>query len=367
MHDNEGEYSSGGGVISIVRARAAGGGGEGRSGRGAPGGKRTGQEGFGGGDQGGEREAGQGEEEGRAGGGDGDGDDQALSALARRAVSFWLCTCLCHSVILEPHPAPGRPPAYQVRCRTTGGSQGCNWCTERVRRGRVHYQNWPMAHVPAVDLGAGCRLHPRGLTNSPNRPSCLQGPSPDEVALLDAARQVGWELAARRRDTLELRVAEPVRQDVRQDARQGLDEVQGNGIGTQAAGLRGEEPRARGPAAAEEGVGGAAGVASAAAGKAGKAAGQRGGSGAQGAPAVGSASGGPAPGPGPAPTSAPAASSIAAAVSTSSSSTYAPTAAAAAVTVRYRVLNVLEFSSARKWVRDNCVVKHGGFASVGTL
>ncbi len=82
---------------------ARGGGGQGRSGRGAADGKRAGQEGVKGGDQGGE--AGQGEGE----------DESALAALARRAVSFWLCTCLCHSVILEPHPAPGRPPAYQVR------------------------------------------------------------------------------------------------------------------------------------------------------------------------------------------------------------------------------------------------------------
>ncbi|GLC50175.1 hypothetical protein PLESTB_000350700 [Pleodorina starrii] len=75
-------------------------------------------------------------------------DDAQLQLLARRWVSFWLGVCVCNSVVLEPHPAADRPPAYQ-------------------------------------------------------------GPSPDEVALLEASRQLGFELAARWRDTLELRVATP--------------------------------------------------------------------------------------------------------------------------------------------------------------
>ncbi|GFR47246.1 hypothetical protein Agub_g8931 [Astrephomene gubernaculifera] len=173
--------------------------------------------------------------------------EQEREVLGQRLVSFWLGVCLCHSVVLEPHPAADKPPAYQ-------------------------------------------------------------GPSPDEVALLDAARQLGFELTARRRDELELKVMSPPASEV-------PSAEPSAAVSPSASATPGSVPSAA-PAELEGSSGGSGGRG----GGGGESSGERSG--------VADVSGG-----------------IGAATAADAA---AKDNDGNALVVRYRVLNVLEFSSARK-------------------
>ena len=89
--------------------------------------------------------------------------DVTAAVLGHHVLDFWTNVCLCHSLIVE-------------RPREEGGG------------------------------GGGDAAAPAPPPPPPAQPA-YQGPSPDEVALADAARRLGFEFVARSRTTVTLRMA----------------------------------------------------------------------------------------------------------------------------------------------------------------
>ena len=127
--------------------------------------------------------------------------DEGLSAavLGHHMLDFWSNVCLCHSLIVARHESGSRGG---------GGSLGASAGEEGDAATAA------AAKVSGGDKGAEASPSPSLLlpppppitTSSPLYPA-YQGPSPDEVALADAARRLGFEFVGRSRTHITLRVS----------------------------------------------------------------------------------------------------------------------------------------------------------------
>ena len=116
------------------------------------------------------------------------GDELSAAVLGHHMLDFWSNVCLCHSLIVERHSGSG-----------SGGV------------GRSVGEEVPMTKAtsdksaaPATSLPAAPPPLPP-IDTSPLYPA-YQGPSPDEVALANAARRLGFEFVGRSRTHITLRV-----------------------------------------------------------------------------------------------------------------------------------------------------------------
>lgn len=99
--------------------------------------------------------------------------EEGSTALGHHLIDFWTNICLCQSLIIEKNPEgpDSLPHVYQVRC--------C--CRESYWHGKHDFT------LSLISLAS----------NLPPLLAALQGPSPDEIALVDAARQMGFEFKQR--------------------------------------------------------------------------------------------------------------------------------------------------------------------------
>lgn len=114
------------------------------------------------------------------------GDELSAAVLGHHMLDFWSNVCLCHSLIVERHGSGGGGSGASVGEEATAAAA---------------------AATSGGDKGSGAKAPPPPVNTSPLYPA-YQGPSPDEVALADAARRLGFEFVGRSRTHITLRVRE---------------------------------------------------------------------------------------------------------------------------------------------------------------
>ena len=121
------------------------------------------------------------------------------SCYGQQTLDFWLNLCICHTLIVE-EAKDGGQSVFQVLYLDTP-LQMSGALQVEPRRSCVRIC------APALSLLAECmwqanvrlkRIHSLGLG--------LQGPSPDEVALVEGGRQLGFEFISRDRTTITIRM-----------------------------------------------------------------------------------------------------------------------------------------------------------------
>ena len=133
-------------------------------------------------------------------------------------MDFWCNICLCHSLIVE-EAEDGGPPIYQARhCRPCAQAEPeghCECAHPTKEPGALHAKRAPCIPAAQTALGrAGCARilgysgSGRRFHGTPQREMLrAQGPSPDEVALVEGGRQLGFEFVKRVKDGCVLRLA----------------------------------------------------------------------------------------------------------------------------------------------------------------
>lgn len=148
--------------------------------------------------------------------------DQEL--LGQQTLDFWLNLCICHTLIVE-QDKDGGPSVFQVQrlpCESASlpDSSICavpwyclfiNTPTLATKqqtqcRPQAAPSLWPGAHAVGHvrDNTLSCTWNDHETSREVTLP--VQGPSPDEVALVDGGRQLGFEFVARDRTSITIRM-----------------------------------------------------------------------------------------------------------------------------------------------------------------
>jgi magnesium-transporting ATPase (P-type) len=110
--------------------------------------------------------------------GDGADEERDPALLGAHLVDFWTNVCVCHSLIVEPASSSASTPSSPASAATATAAAAAT----------------ATAAASAASAAAAAAAPSPPLP--PSRP-VYQGPSPDEVALVEAARAVGYEFVGR--------------------------------------------------------------------------------------------------------------------------------------------------------------------------
>ncbi len=156
------------------------------------------------------------------------------TVLGQHVLDFWLNICICQSLIVDPeatennlyqvlegwcdvHQVCGVMIAWSVRCDLSWGGWGDDyiewWCDVHGVCGVMYiviptYQPPPnpLYTIPHCILCLYTNCIPSPIVYPPPHTPKQQGPSPDEVALVDAARRLGFVFKGRAQGAITLEV-----------------------------------------------------------------------------------------------------------------------------------------------------------------
>ena len=118
------------------------------------------------------------------------------SLLGQQALDFWFNLCLCHTLIVED-AEDGQPPLYQV-------TPSSSW--PHLLLG-LRYTFTVILFIAELAGAPACMaMCSRWLWLISRLVWGMQGPSPDEVALVEGGRMLGFEFVGRTRTSLTVRM-----------------------------------------------------------------------------------------------------------------------------------------------------------------